>query len=190
LYEMIAGRPPFGGVNALEVIGEILKSEPQPLKAHAAEIPSELQRIVSKALCKPRDERYQRARDLLNDLKDLKEELSFAAKQARAGQTERHEAMTAPADAAPTAAGAAVPTTSSARIIFSEIKRHKLGIGLAAGLLLIGMVAAVYFLSGRHTGAINSIAVLPFVNASGNAEVEYLSDGMTETLIRDRKSVV
>src|SRR5207302_5890783 len=116
LYEMIAGRPPFGGVNALEVIGEILKSEPQPLKAHAAEIPSELQRIVSKALCKPREERYQSARDLLNDLKDLEEELSLAAKQARAGQTVRNEAVTVPAEAVLTAGGAAA-TTSSAKIL-------------------------------------------------------------------------
>src|SRR5204863_2174640 len=97
LYEMIAGRSPFGGVNALEVIGEILKSEPQPLKSHGAELPSELQRIVSKMLRKNRDERYQTARDLLNDLKDLKEELSLAAKQARSGQTERNEAVTVPA---------------------------------------------------------------------------------------------
>src|SRR5581483_1573815 len=93
LYEMIAGQPPFNGANAFEVIGEILKSEPPPLASHAVELPAELQRIVSKVLRKDGDERYQTARDLLNDLKDLKEELSFAAKQARAGQTERQEVV-------------------------------------------------------------------------------------------------
>src|SRR5207247_8968382 len=55
LYEMIAGQPPFGGVNALEVIGEILKSEPALLSEHATETPAELQRIVGKALRKNRD---------------------------------------------------------------------------------------------------------------------------------------
>src|SRR5207253_8743269 len=98
LYEMIAGQPPFDGVNALEVIGEILKSEPQPLSAHAPTsgeaAPAELQRIVNKALRKDREERYQTARDLLNDLKDLKEELSFTAKRAHAGQTEKNEVVT------------------------------------------------------------------------------------------------
>jgi serine/threonine protein kinase/TolB-like protein/Flp pilus assembly protein TadD len=184
LYEMIVGRSPFEGVNALDVISAILQKEPQPLKSYASEIPSELQRIVSKALRKHRDERYQTARDLLNDLKDLKEELSFAAKQTRSGQTDREQAVAASADALPTAAGAALPTTSSARIILGEIKRHKLGTALAAALLLTVMVAGVYFLSGRQADAINSMAVLPFQNASGNADLEYLSDGMTETLIR------
>src|SRR5262249_32002837 len=88
LYEMIAGQPPFESVNSYEVIGAILKSEPPPLKDTGVEIPTELQRIVGKMLRKNRDERYQTAKDLLNDLKDLKEELSFAAKRARMNQPE------------------------------------------------------------------------------------------------------
>ena len=186
LYEMIAGQAPFEGVNALDVISAILQKEPPPLKSQAIEIPAELQRIINKALRKDREERYQTARDVLNDLKDLKEELSFVAKQARVGQSERQEAVTAPADAVPTAANAATTTTSSAQIILGEIKRHKLGVGLGVVLLLLTLAAGIYFLtlSNRHSDAINSIAVMPFVNASGNAEVEYLSDGMTETLIK------
>jgi serine/threonine-protein kinase len=185
LYEMIAGRPPFDGVNALDLISAILQKEPQPLKSHVAEIPPELQRIVGKALRKDREDRYQTARDLLADLKDLKEELAFAAKQARAGQTERHEVVTAPAEALPTTGGAAAPMTSSAKIILGEIKRHKLGVTLALVMLLAAVAALGYFAFNlrQTSGPIESIAVLPFVNASGNADVEYLSDGMTETLI-------
>jgi eukaryotic-like serine/threonine-protein kinase len=80
LYEMLAGRAPFAGVNALDVVGAILNQEPVPLKSHAPDAPTELQRIVSKALRKDRDERYQHIKDLLLDLKDLKQELEFAAK--------------------------------------------------------------------------------------------------------------
>ncbi len=185
LYEMIAGRPPFGGANAFEVIGEILKSEPPPLATHAVDLPAELHRIVGKALRKDRDERYQTVRDVLNDLKDLKEELSFAAKQARVGQTEKQEAVTAPTDAVATIANAAEPTTSSAKIILGEFKRHKLGVSLTVVLLLLVAVGGYFALSGRgRSGPIASLAVMPFVNASGNAEVEYLSDGITETLIK------
>jgi serine/threonine-protein kinase len=185
LYEMIAGRPPFDGVNALDVISAILQKEPPPLKSHAPEIPAELQRIVAKALRKDRNERYQTARDLLNDLKDLKEELSFAAKQTRSDQTEREQTVTASAEAMPTAAGAALPTTSSAKIILGEIKRHKLGVALMLMLLLAVMGALGYFafLARPASGPIDSLAVLPFQNRSSDADSEYLSDGLAESLI-------
>jgi serine/threonine-protein kinase len=185
LYEMIAGRSPFDGVNALDVISAILQKEPQPLTTQATEPPSELQRIVSKTLRKNRDERYQTARDLLNDLKDLKEELSFAAKHVRAGQTERNQTVTVLADAVPTDARAALPTTSSAKIILGEIKRHKLGLALTLGLLLAAVAALSYFvlLARPDSGPIDSLAVLPFQNRSAGADSEYLSDGLAESLI-------
>ncbi len=142
LYELIAGRAPFAGGNALEVVSEILKTEPAPLAQHAPEIPAELQRIVSKALRKDRDERYQTSKDLLLDLRDCREELAFAAKLERAGQAEKLEAVTEPAAAAPTNETAAVNTTSSASIILAEIKRHKRGVtaALAVLVLLLGGV--------------------------------------------------
>jgi serine/threonine protein kinase len=80
LYEMLAGRAPFGGVNALDVIGAILNQEPVPLRQRAPGTPRELENIVSRALRKDREERYQHVRDLLVELKDLKQELEFEAK--------------------------------------------------------------------------------------------------------------
>src|SRR5262245_6776646 len=91
LYEMIAGSPPFDGVNALDVIGAILQKEPAPLSQTAAEAAPELERIVSKALRKDREERYQTVKDLLNDLKDFKREQAFAAKLESSGQTKRKQ---------------------------------------------------------------------------------------------------
>src|SRR5215510_12088406 len=70
LYEMIAGRPPFGGKNSSELISTILKKEPAPL----IDVPEETQRLISRALRKKKEDRYQTIEDLLADLKSLKED--------------------------------------------------------------------------------------------------------------------
>ena len=67
IYEMIAGRAPFRGANAVEVMRAILNQEPAPLREVA-----DLERIVKKALCKNPDERYQSSNDLLTDLRQSK----------------------------------------------------------------------------------------------------------------------
>jgi TolB-like protein len=75
---------------------------------------------------------------------------------------------------------------SSAEYFFTGIKGHKVATAIVIVLLIIGGVGLGLFLRARNTGvqsAISSIAVMPFVNASGNADVEYLSDGITDTLI-------
>jgi serine/threonine protein kinase len=74
LYEMLAGRPPFDGVSVNDVIAEILKQEPLPLSQHAPEAPDGLQRVISKSLAKPVEDRYQTIRDLQRDLQTLKQE--------------------------------------------------------------------------------------------------------------------
>ena len=75
IYEMVAGRTPFVGDSASETFANLINREPQPLSRFAANVPDELQRIVSKALRKKIDERYQTMKELLADLKDLLEKL-------------------------------------------------------------------------------------------------------------------
>ena len=81
MYEMVAGSRPFAAATSVDTMVSILEKEPPPLAA--SEVPAELQRIISRALRKDREERYQRIKDLLIDLKTLKEELSFAQKLER-----------------------------------------------------------------------------------------------------------
>jgi len=83
LYEMITGRPPFDGETSDEVIAAILEREPPPLAQCAPEAPAELQRIVTKALRKKREDRYEAVSDLLLDLKALKEEMELETKALR-----------------------------------------------------------------------------------------------------------
>jgi TolB-like protein/Tfp pilus assembly protein PilF len=92
--------------------------------------------------------------------------------------------------AAPSTQHAQPRTVSSAEYVFSGIKQHK----FAAAIVLLAIVGitigAVAYLRGGNTGStIHAIAVMPFVNASGNAELEYLSDGITETLMSNLSQV-
>ena len=80
LYEMVTGRVPFAGATHSDLIVSILDREPLPLDRHLPDVPAELQRIVSKALRKDKEERYQVVKDLFLDLKSLKQELEFSAR--------------------------------------------------------------------------------------------------------------
>jgi len=197
LYEMIAGRLPFEGETTTDVFVSILEKEAPPLSRHAPEVPAELQRIVSKALRKDREERYQGVKDLLLDLKSLKEELIYEAKSRAASQPETADrAMgatslnqgldTVKVMGAPSAEISPARTTSSARIILGEVKRHKLAALIALLLMIVAAVGLGLYLRAQKTEvAIDSIAVLPFVNQNRAEETEYLADGLTESIIND-----
>ncbi|MEP6903711.1 MAG: serine/threonine-protein kinase, partial [Actinomycetota bacterium] len=77
LYEMITGRTPFAGNTMSETFANLINAEPQLLSHFAANVPEELERIIAKTLRKNRDERYQTMKDLLSNLKDLRENLTF-----------------------------------------------------------------------------------------------------------------
>ena len=70
LYEMVAGRSPFDAPSRSDVLAAILDREPAPMARFAPDVPPELQRIVTKALRKDREQRYQTMKDLLLDLHD------------------------------------------------------------------------------------------------------------------------
>ena len=89
IYEMVAGRVPFVGVTSSHTVVDILEKEPALLaKAGARSVPPELQRIVSKALAKNPDERYQTAKDMLIDLRNLRKRLELDAEIERSVSTD------------------------------------------------------------------------------------------------------
>ena len=89
LYEMVAGNVPFAGATSSDLIVSILDREPLPLDRHLPDVPTELQRIVSKALRKDKEERYQVVKDMFLDLKSLKQELEFELRLQHSAQPER-----------------------------------------------------------------------------------------------------
>ncbi|HET7287173.1 MAG TPA: protein kinase, partial [Pyrinomonadaceae bacterium] len=87
VYEMVAGTHPFKGPTTSHTIVQILEKDP-PSLTQAADVPDELQRIVSKTMAKDPDERYQTAKDLLIDLRSLKKQLDLQAEIDRTSSTE------------------------------------------------------------------------------------------------------
>ncbi|HEX8847540.1 MAG TPA: protein kinase [Pyrinomonadaceae bacterium] len=195
LYEAVAGRPPFTGKTLSHTIVSILEHEPAPLAQLTDDVPPEFERIVTKALAKDPDERYQTAKDLLIDLRRLKKRLEFEAEMARSSAPELGSTPKADEEsvqAVATGLTAATPTdqapmarqTSNAGRIVGSIKRHRVALAItlsAIVLLILGF--ALWWRTPNPGDAIESIAVLPFDNQSGNPDAEYLSDGLTESLI-------
>ena len=202
LYEMVAGRVPFRGETNSHTVVAILETEPPPLATFAPNTPAELQRIVRKALSKDSDSRYQTARDLMIDLKSLRRDLDLKSEIERSSapltgqRTTGSAAVSEPPPPPPPTTSlqsigdpperSALHTRSSNEFLGGTINRHKRAITIAVILVLCAVAGVGYWLFGRHSVRaipIGSIAVLPFVNATGNSEVEYLSEGMTESLI-------
>ena len=179
LYEMIVGRTPFAGNSMSETLANLINTKPQPLSRFVAEVPDELQRIVSKTLRKNKDERYQTMKGLLGDLKELKENLAFDKKLERSASPDNNATAILQA----TTGGANLQTAETQQHTFSQkIKQHKPAAFAALAAFVIALAIVGYF-AFFAASPITSVAVLPFENGSNDANLEYLSDGLSESLI-------
>src|ERR1700758_1659651 len=167
LYEMSTGMVPFRGESSPVIFKAILDEAPvSPLRLNP-DLPADFERIIGKALEKDRNLRYQSAADLRSDLTRLKRDLD-------SGRTSGAHAALA-GDSVARISGVHSATQSGSSIVLF----------IAAAVLAFAAAAAIaYWFRGRsETKKIDSIAVLPFVNATAEANNEYLSDGLTESLI-------
>ena len=153
LYETATGTLPFRGESSAVIFKAILDTAPTSAVRLNPDLPAELERIINKALEKDRNLRYQSAADMRTDLQRLKRD------------TESTRIVAAPASPE------------------KPLKHHKLWV-LAASIVAIGLAAGgTWYLRSGRTSQIDSIAVLPFANGGGDANTDYLSDGITESLI-------
>ena len=192
LYEMVAGARPFDGETTTDVLAAILRSEPEPIKT-AADDPTlgELERIIHKALEKEADKRYQTAKDFLQDLKDLTREQSGSRNSGRSEFAPSEALPTIRMDAKQIAAREDIAHSDPGLVSSDAVTAaHPLSNGsvrpilfLSSALLLMGVLGTVAYFMWSTPKSLDSIAVLPFQNGSGDPNLDYLSDGISESII-------
>ncbi len=190
LFEAATSKKPFEGDSIVKSLHSVIYEPAPQVRDLNPLAPAELQRIIRRCLAKDKDERYQTIKDVAIELKELRRELEISG--------DSHSTMPPPVSgqmAHDTDSGSAVevtaarsasttPAVSSAEYVTQGFKRHKLGAAAASVILIAAVALLAYYLSGRKGDvAIHSIAVLPFQNKSLDADTEYLSDGLTESLI-------
>ncbi len=198
LYEMVAGCAPFDRSSPSEVIASILEHNPPPLLRYARDVPAELERIVTKTLTKDREERYQTAKDLFVDLRRLKQQLDVEAEIKRTSLPEKspEEAVVTnnefsnpgPSTVVTADASIAHATRSAGGSVQATKGYRRSTITGLIVCLAVAIFAGSYFVYLRFSRAnrgntIRSVAVLPLVNNTNDADSEYLSDGISESLI-------
>jgi TolB-like protein/Flp pilus assembly protein TadD len=170
LYELVTGRRAFGGSSTAVIFEAILNRQPTSAARINPELPHELERIIGKALEKDVRLRYQSAADVRADLVRLKRDLESS-----------RSAVT------PMAAGVTDDRSSDTAVAVGLARRHKKGLLVAAALLILVIAGLSYgvwrFAAAPGGEVIDSVIVLPFENVGGNPDNEYLSDGLTESLI-------
>lgn len=182
VYEMCTGRLPFEGQTTTTVLSSILQNAPLPIRRSMPDAPEELEWIAAKLLAKERDERYQTARELLNDLKRLRHRLEVEAEQAKQ--------LAHKSDSMDDSLRRSGQGNQSSKQRSLETKAISADSGRQSG-------RGTEVISGRSSGStrhssgasrafsdsIDSLAVLPLANIANDPNAEYLSDGITESVI-------
>ena len=163
LYQMVTGERPFQGASAVEMMSAILRDTPPSVTDQRPDLPLHLARVLRRCLEKDPRERYQTSRDVYNELKELRAETLSGS--------------VPPQRSEPIGTATAPPPKSAAG------KRRVWLVALAAVLVGLGLYSARHWAprtGGPH--AIQSIAVLPLDNYSGDPSQDYFAEGMTDEL--------
>jgi serine/threonine protein kinase/Flp pilus assembly protein TadD len=156
LYETATGMLPFRGESSGVIFESILNRAPVPPIRLNPDLPPKLEDIITKALEKDRNLRYQHAADMRTDLQRLK-------RDTESGSSTAHSASGSPEKSS---------------------RRGKLWIAMAGAVALLALIGVGgRYLQRPSAQVIDTVAVLPFSNVGGSPDTDYLSDGLTESLI-------
>jgi serine/threonine protein kinase/tetratricopeptide (TPR) repeat protein len=188
LYEMATGSAPYEGSSSGEICGAILHQNPRPASHLNPQLPQ-----PAEALEKDRNLRYQHAADMRTDLQRLKRDTetgrAIAASSGTAAVAQESGSQVTPPRSPSSGfspALASSPSSSAVKVAEAPAAGRGNLWKMVVPVLLVGLFIAMaaagiwYWRSKASTSQIDSIAVLPFVNMSGDPNTEYLSDGISE----------
>ena len=178
LYEMISGERPFEGNSTAESLANLINKDPRPLEAYVSGVPDEVVRMISKMLEKAPENRYQSVREAGDDVKAINSSLSGSLSEMSRISENRTAVMQQ------TTRGGANTTAENTGGHVHWYRRWP--VMAVLGVLVLGGIGFGGYFWRQKSGPSNeirSVAVMPFVNETGDPKVEYLSDGMTDTLI-------
>ena len=172
LYEMISGRVPFEGKDLLQQIVAIQEQPHAPLSTLVTRVPVQLEHIVDKALAKNPDERYQTTTDMLFDMRNLKRQLENQAEDDRTAIFDQASF------GGPSLSGSNAGTqqsgpypVSSAEYIVNQVKLHKRGASIVAGVLALAVIASLFlYVRSRRVALLtdkDTILLTEFDNKTG-----------------------
>lgn len=190
LYELLAQKSPFLSDTPSDTMAAILKTDPPPLDLLVPELPKEIERVVTKLLAKGTEDRYQSAESLIADLYNLTEGLKHRK------TLEHHQETIVGADSSTLVPSAGLNQQRSKQLVKSvasipayvQNASKPAKFGLSALLLIVLVTLLLLRYSGNaapeiQASPITSIAVLPFANGNSDPNTEYISDGLSESLI-------
>ena len=196
LYETATGKQPFTGNTAAVIFDAILNRAPTSPVRLNSNLPVELERIINKSLEKDPDLRYQVAAEMRADLKRLKREIDSGKTVALSGAV---PAATQPgsSQSVPAASSGTIQLESATSSTAIRPDSGKTGTAFgdsvatpasakywAAALVAVALIGGIFFWRGKSIAPqIESIAVIPFAVSGGNADSDYIGDGITESLI-------
>jgi eukaryotic-like serine/threonine-protein kinase len=195
IYELVTGRSAFDGDTASDIIAEILKVEPPSPVEFAPEVPHELERIITKAMRKDRENRYQTVKDLLIDLQDFKKETEFQAQLRRSAGPRERSAGAKSSDVrgvprlepAKSGSGSRKSVAVEDQPLDSDLTSTR-GKWLAITGLLLGVLVIGYFALRKSnttppSARPRSLAILPFRNLKQDPESDFLGFSLADAVI-------
>jgi len=169
LYHLLVGEFPFEATEKVSVMAKILESKHEPIRSKNEALPAELERIIDKCLQKDPNDRYQDTRDLVVDLRSLRRQYASSISDSISTVNE-------------------IPKFKSDHTFNFGGK----SIWIVLGLIVVVVIAVLWFSRGPRMepprglqAKENALAILGFINKTGDEELDWLQAGLPEILLTD-----